>query len=189
MTSPITVTSGLWALWLLSWLLAAAWSAPAVARQPVSERLMHITLLSAGAILLFGHSAPGAWWQRPLLPPTRWLGWAAVAAAALGFACTWWARLHLGRLWSGNVTLKAGHAVVSTGPYRLTRHPIYTGLLLAVAATAVIQNEPAAFAALGLILGGLLVKIRQEERLLAAHLGAAYAAYRAEVPALIPRLW
>ena len=46
-----------------------------------------------------------------------------------GFLFAWWARLHLGRLWSGTVTRKADHRIVDTGPYAIVRHPIYTGLL------------------------------------------------------------
>ena len=53
---------------------------------------------------------------------------AIMIAAGLGFAV--WARAHLGRNWSGIVTVKEGHALVRTGPYRAVRHPIYTGLLL-----------------------------------------------------------
>jgi protein-S-isoprenylcysteine O-methyltransferase Ste14 len=118
----------------------------------------------------------------------RWYGaWVCVLLEALGFAFTWWARIHLGKLWSGTVTRKADHHVVDTGPYAMVRHPIYTGLLLAVYATA---------AAKGTILGVLgcvfftlsfWVKARLEERWLIQELGPeAYAAYRQRAPMLLP---
>ena len=60
---------------------------------------------------------------------------------------------------------------------------------LALAGTAVIQNDAAAIIGLCFILGGVLLKIRQEEHLLSAHFGPTYAAYRTAVPSLLPRFW
>jgi len=113
----------------------------------------------------------------------------AVGVAAVGFAYAWWARIHLGRLWSSTVTLKADHAIVRSGPYALTRHPIYTGLLLAVIATAVVEHTVGAVIGTGFMITGFVVKLRQEEHLLTQHFGAAYDAYRRDVPALVPRPW
>ena len=59
------------------------------------------------------------------------LKWILVALTAAGFLFAWWARIHLGRLWSDWLTKKAGHHVVDTGPYRLVRHPIYLGVIIA----------------------------------------------------------
>ena len=87
---------------------------------------------------------------------------------------------------SATVAVKEGHTVVRTGPYRLTRHPIYSGLLLALLATAILRDSWAAFAGWGLLVFGFVIKLRQEERLLLATLGPAYATYQAEVPALVP---
>ena len=56
-------------------------------------------------------------------------GSVAVALTALGFALTLWARYILGSNWSGNVTIKVGHELIRSGPYRFVRHPIYTGII------------------------------------------------------------
>ena len=189
MGAPLTIARGLWGLWLLSWLAAAGWSAKTVARQSLPARLAHITLLCAGALLLFKRPYPMSWLQGPLLAIPPGATWVAVGVLLAGFAFAWWARLHLGRNWSGTVTLKADHALVRSGPYGITRNPIYTGLLLSLVATVLLRNDVAAVIGFALILTGLLIKIRQEERLLAGHFGPAYAAYRADVPALVPRLW
>ncbi|TKB07117.1 MAG: isoprenylcysteine carboxylmethyltransferase family protein, partial [Mesorhizobium sp.] len=91
-------------------------------------------VLVVGTILLFipahGYAGPLRLWT-----PNLAEAWICVALIAAGLAFAWWARLHLGRLWSGTVTAKAEHRVIDTGPYRLVRHPIYTGLLLAILAT------------------------------------------------------
>src|SRR5262249_17077424 len=105
----------------------------------------------------------------------------------LGFAV--WARVHLGRFWSGTVTLKADHALIRTGPYALTRHPIYTGLLSAFTGTALGRDSVAGLLGLGLRVAALVVKLHQEERPLRGHCGPAYQQYQAEVPALLPRPW
>ena len=97
--------------------------------------------------------------------------------------------MEVGRFWSASVTLKAEHALIRSGPYALSRHPIYTGLLLALIGTAISSGTAADAAGLGLIVLGVLLKIRQEEVLLLTHFGPAYRAYRQEVPMLIPRLW
>ena len=118
---------------------------------------------------------------------SRQLGWALVAVAILGFAFAWWARIALGRLWSGTITRKDDHRILDTGPYGIVRHPIYTGLLLAVFATVAIKGEAPALAGGAPLLLGWTVKARIEEGFLSRELGAEnYDAYRQRVPMLIP---
>lgn len=117
-----------------------------------------------------------------------WLAWIVLAAVVGGLGFTAWARWHLGRFWSAAVTLKAEHSLIRTGPYALTRHPIYFGILLALAGTVVVHDDLAGLAGYSLMLLGVVLKVRQEERPLTQHFGAAYRDYQALVPALIPRL-
>jgi protein-S-isoprenylcysteine O-methyltransferase Ste14 len=108
----------------------------------------------------------------------------AVVVAGIAFA--WWARIHLGALWSGAVTRKFNHRIVDTGPYALVRHPIYTGLLSAAIATGVARGAWPALAGALILWLGIWMKARLEERFLSEELGAEYAAYRARVPMLVP---
>ncbi|HTS87487.1 MAG TPA: isoprenylcysteine carboxylmethyltransferase family protein [Gemmatimonadales bacterium] len=183
MPSPLTLVSVLWGAWLVSWVAAARWTAPTRMRQTVTERLAYTALLLAGVALLVGHPI---WLARRVARLDGAVEWGAVALVAAGFAFAWWARLHIGRQWSSDVALKAGHELVRSGPYRITRHPIYTGLLLAIAATAILRDTWAGVLGLGLILASFLVKIGQEERLLTSHFGPSYELYRQEVPRLLP---
>jgi len=112
-----------------------------------------------------------------------------VGLVVVGLGFSGWARLHLGRLWSGRVTLKENHEIVRSGPYTFVRHPIYTGLVLAIVGTALTQITLAAIAGLVLATIGLMIKIRQEERLLTEHFGATYESYQRNVRALIPYVW
>ncbi|MBN9620999.1 MAG: isoprenylcysteine carboxylmethyltransferase family protein [Actinobacteria bacterium] len=102
-----------------------------------------------------------------------------------GLALAVWARRHLGRNWGMPMTLKDEPELVSTGPYRLVRHPIYTGLLLGLLGTALMTS----------LLGLVVVVIAGvyfyyaatvEERNLAASMPQSYPAYRARTKMLIP---
>ena len=94
--------------------------------------------------------------------------------------------MHLGRLWSGTVTAKAGHHVVDTGPYGLVRHPIYTGLLLAILATMAAKGTLWGIAGAVLLTIGIVMKARLEESFLRGELGSAYDDYAKRVPMLMP---
>jgi len=183
---PRTAFAVIWIAWIVSWLAAAFWASRAEKRAVAWVTLAYGLAIVAGALLLT------PWAARSLQMPPLWhvgfYGAYALAALTLaGLLFTWWARLHLGRLWSGSITRKHDHRVVDTGPYALVRHPIYTGLIFALAATAVAQATASALAGVALIAFGLWMKARAEERFLAAELGAdAYGGYRRRVPMLIP---
>lgn len=184
-----TALSALWLTWLSGWVVAALWTARTVARQSMASRLAHSVFFWAGASLLFFvRPTRSGILLTPLIPPAAWIEWGGIALTVLGLGFTVWARVHLGRYWSGTVTLKEGHTLVRSGPYALTRHPIYTGLLVALTGTAMARGTTAALLGYVLLVVGILLKSRQEERLLTGHFGAEYDAYRAEVPAVVPRV-
>ncbi len=188
------------AVWGASWLAAAFWADRATARPGLRAEALYRVLTFVGACMVYGFASargtPG--WQaaslshvgpfaRPIWTIPAPLGWVLFAAALGGFLFCWWARLHLGSLWSSNVTRKAEHRIVDTGPYRLVRHPIYTGLLLSTLALAVDKGTPVALAGYAVLWFGLWTKARLEERFLRAELGAAaYDAYSRRTPMLVP---
>ena len=97
-----------------------------------------------------------------------------------------WARNVLGRNWSGIVTLKQDHELIRTGPYRYVRHPIYTGLLIAFAGSAIARGEWRGLLALAIAFVALWRKLKLEEQWMIETFGDAYRRYRDEVRALIP---
>ena len=99
-----------------------------------------------------------------------------------------WARRHLGSNWSGLVTFKRDHELICTGPYRWVRHPIYTGLLLAVLGTALVLGEWRGILALLLLIVAHTLKARREEALMARHFGSVYEDYRRKTGFLVPGL-
>jgi len=184
---PRLAVTALWVLWLVSWTLAAGLSNKTVVRQSIGARLAHMGFIWAGAIL-WSQSPRIPVLDRPVVPYLTGLAWAGVLLTALGFVITGWARVHLGRLWSSVVTLKSGHTLVRTGPYAITRHPIYSGLLLALLGSALVFDSVGVTAACALMIIGGSLKIHQEESLLTEHFGDAYRDYQREVPTIIPRL-
>ncbi|HJT16619.1 MAG TPA: isoprenylcysteine carboxylmethyltransferase family protein [Thermoanaerobaculia bacterium] len=171
-----------WGAWFASWMLASFWRSRAVNRPPVSEQATYRVLTIAGALLLLTrfHSDIELW------PRSEAVGWPMLAIAVAGFLFTWWARIHLGSLWSGTVTRKADHRVVDSGPYRIVRHPIYTGLTAASFATGFYRGTVLAIAGAALLMLSFYVKARLEERFLRQELGEDYNRYAAHVRMLIP---
>ena len=186
---PRAVFAIIWGAWLVSWLAAAFWSGRTQRRAGRSVEWAYTILLSAGVVLMI----PGV--ARRLGAAPLWnpglVGSYLLAAATLpGLVLTWWARIHLGRLWSGAITRKENHRIVDSGPYGLVRHPIYTGLIAAIVASVLAGATAPALGGAALIVLSFWVKARAEERFLSAELGAdAYEAYRRRVPMLVPRLW
>ncbi len=189
-----------WAAWALSWWLAAFWRRRAVRRPPSWQELVHLAPTVVGVGLLFSTHAPLDDPGRQVFnnhlaavePIRLWavplaFAWACFGLSLLGFLFCWWARVTLGALWSGSITLKSDHKVVDTGPYRLVRHQIYTGLILAAAATAAEKATIVSIAGAALIVFGFWLKARFEERFLREALGPeAYDSYAARTPMLVP---
>lgn len=180
----LDLISGLWLAWVVLWLGLAAWSKRTARREPLRSRLTHSVplviaiWLFAAARILRGRFLPhgDGWW---------WLGAVPVAA---GLAWTLYARAVLGRNWSAEVTLKQSHELVRRGPYRWTRHPIYTGLLLALLGSAIALGEWRGVLGFVLVLAAFSYKLRVEERFMMEAFPSEYPRYRAEVPALVPGL-
>jgi protein-S-isoprenylcysteine O-methyltransferase Ste14 len=179
----------LWLGWGITWFLAAPWSAPTVVRQSPADRLRHLIPFMLGGGLFLATTRPTTLLGHALLPPAEWQAWVGLALTFLGLAFAIWARFTLGKLWSGNVTLKADHRLVQEGPYKITRHPIYTGLLLALLGTALARDTLAVALGFLCLTGTIVLKLRQEERLLAQYFGPAFDDYRHRVRTLVPFLW
>ena len=176
----------LWLAWLAYWIVAARDVKTTRRREGAGTFLLNRVFVVIGALLLAVPRPPPHWLNERFVPlglAAYFLGLAMVAAG-LGFAV--WARVYLGRNWSATVTVKQDHELIRSGPYGLVRHPIYTGLLLALLGTAVGIGEWRGLVAFASFTTGFLFKLKAEERFMSETFGEQYARYRAEVPALIP---
>jgi protein-S-isoprenylcysteine O-methyltransferase Ste14 len=142
----------------------------------------------AGGVLLAPVTGP-LLGERPIWHINYTGAYALAALMLAGLSLTWWARIYLGPLWSSTITRKEGHKIIDTGPYALVRHPIYSGLMVALVATAAAEGRLTALLGAALIILGVWLKARTEERFLLAELGPEiYGAYCRRVPMLIPYL-
>jgi protein-S-isoprenylcysteine O-methyltransferase Ste14 len=178
----------LWLIWLVGWAIAGWRTKPVLRAEDIGSRLLHLVPLCLGIVLLMFRRAGGPLLAMRIFPQSVWSFWAGAALIVLGLGFAAWARIRLAGNWSGTVTLKHDHSLIRSGPYRLVRHPIYTGLLIAILGSAIAEAEWRGLVALALITGSFLRKIAIEERFLTAQFGDAYTRYREEVPALFPWL-
>ena len=175
-----------WAGWAAYWIVAA--------RHPLTNRrteslltgASYRVLLVLGVILLafpgyhLSSANPSLWPQSVV---TLAIG---LCLAVTGVSIAVWARRHLGKYWSGRITLKVDHHVIQSGPYAFVRHPIYSGILLALLGTVISIGTVQSCIAIALMFASFVLKLTLEERWLCAHLGAEYDEYRRQVKALIP---
>lgn len=185
--TPQLAINYLWFFWALTWLAAAFWSDRSARRPAFGAEVLYRVVTLAGAVLLF--AIPIRSYDSPMI---LWsfgasANWVLFGIAASGFLFCWWARVTLGRLWSGWVSKKEGHRIVDNGPYAIVRHPIYTGIILAVFATAAIKGTGFALLGAAIMTLGFWIKARLEERFLRSELGVEnYDAYSRRVPMLVP---
>ena len=185
---------GLQAAWL-SVLLYWVWSSRRVRaperREPRWKRFLAYWLPLIVAFNLLG---PGDWFGHGLLrekfvPHTTLVYSIGLALCLAGAALAIWSRHVLGSNWSVAVELKHGHELVRRGPYRVVRHPIYSGLLLLFIGNALMVGDWRGILAVGIVLVSFWRKLRLEESWLAEHFGAAYADYQRGTRMLVPRVW
>jgi protein-S-isoprenylcysteine O-methyltransferase Ste14 len=139
--------------------------------------------------LLSGRWFHDGWLGVSFIPENDGVRITGMAMTVLGGLFAIWARLTLGGNWSGRVTVKEDHELIVKGPYAVTRHPIYSGILLAYAGTAFAVGKWHGLVGLCVILIGLMIKMSREERLMMETFPDAYPQYRQRVKALIPGIF
>jgi protein-S-isoprenylcysteine O-methyltransferase Ste14 len=179
---------GLWILFGLYWLVSALKLKKTKKRESWFERLRYMLPLVVASWFLFQGAAHYGWLSVRLVPDTQAVQWIGVLLTAAGVGVAIWARWHLGTNWSGVVTLKEGHELIRTGPYRTIRHPIYTGILLALLGTAVAVGEIRGLLAVVIAWLSFYVKANREESFLSEEFGASFAEHRKHTGMFLPRL-
>jgi protein-S-isoprenylcysteine O-methyltransferase Ste14 len=185
MLTPSSAIAAAWLVWLVTWILAAGWSARTASHHDLgAESPSRVLTLAAVVMILASYWPVG---QATLWRASSEIGWTMFCLVLLGLGFTWAARLHLGPLWSSTSAPTEDHRIVDTGPYGIVRHPVYAGLLLAALATAIESGRLEAMAGALTLVAAVSLRAKLEERLLRRDLGEdAYANYRRRVPMLIP---
>lgn len=151
-----------------------------------SPRLARPVSIACAVALLSLPNLPLPLLNERFLPLGALSFWSGAALTAGGVLFSVWGRRCLGKNWSQAVTVKEGHELITTGPYAVVRHPIYTGLLLAFVSSALARGEWRGLLAVVLVFVTLWQKLRLEEKWIRAPFGESYEAYSRRVAALVP---
>ena len=178
-----------WIAFLFYWQIKAAGTKTTQRLEPAASRILRALTFLIVIILLSTTRIPLPWLYHQVWPSGLWSFWIGAAVTVAGLLFAVWARLHLGTNWSRSVTIKQAHELITTGPYSLVRHPIYTGILTGFLGTAIALSEVRGFIGLFLIFLVLWAKLRMEEEWMRSQFGETYAAYAYQTSALVPWLF
>ena len=177
-------------IFAIFWLSSVVFTNRTARFQSMGSWLLQSLIVAFGFFLIFrwGEIDFGPLNGRAV-PNSAAVSFLGVGITVAGFCFALWARFFLGRNFSGIVTIKEGHTLVRSGPYRFVRHPIYTGLLLASLGTSMAFGYLRCFLGTIVVAIGFRVKSQLEERFMTEQFGAEYAGYKRQVKALIPFVW
>ena len=188
MINGMQICSYLWLTFFALWMLAALSTKRAAEKVDWGRRLYYGIPVVLAYYCMFSMDLDIPWLQKRILPKTPELAISAIVITILGMALAFWARVYLGRNWSSAPTIKQQHQLIRSGPYRFVRHPIYSGLLLAMAGTFLANGKVRGAVAVVLMWLAWSIKSRMEEVFMTRTFGAEYEEYRRTTGALFPRI-
>jgi len=177
-----------WIVFLAYWLVSARKLKSVKRREPRAERGVYLAVMVTSYVLMFNDRLSLGWLGRRFVPVSPLVEALGAGIAALGIAFAIWARRHLGENWSATITLKEGHELIRSGPYRHIRHPIYTGMLTGLSGTALALGEYRALLSLAIAVSAFYFKARKEERYLVQEFGEGFRKHREHTGMFLPRL-
>jgi protein-S-isoprenylcysteine O-methyltransferase Ste14 len=175
-----------WGVFFVTWAVAAIFTKRTVYHESRSQRLRYVVPVIMGWFFVFRAYRLPYPFNVLVIPRTDGVLVVATILCVCGLAICLWARAILGRNWSGTVTLKEGHELIVRGPYKLVRHPIYTGILAMIIATVILQGRIGGIIGLVLVFVSFLIKLSEEEQVMLKQFPDEYAAYRQRTPRIIP---
>ena len=178
-----------WIVFLIYWQIKAANTKTTQRLEPAVSRILRVLAFLIVIVLLSTTRIPLSWLYLQLWPVGLWPFWLGAAVTVAGLLFAVWAREHLGRNWSRSVTIKQDHELITTGPYSLVRHPIYTGILAGFLGTAIALSQVRGVMVVVLIFLVFWAKLRLEEEWMRSQFGETYATYIRHTAALVPYLF
>jgi len=185
--TPFEAARDLWILFALYWLVSALKRKKTKQRESIVQRLAYMLPLAAAVYVLYNVHLGLDWLAIYFVPQTREVQWAGVAVMVFGLGIACWARVHLGTNWSGVVTLKEGHELIRTGPYRNIRHPIYTGILIGFLGFAIVGGQVRGLVTTAVVWLSFFIKARREEKFLAQEFGPKFEEHTQHTGMFLPK--
>ena len=177
----------LWILFTIYWLVSALKRKKTKQRESMAHRLTYTLPIVVVFYLLYDARLGIAWLGTYFMPHTTEVQWAGVAVMVFGLGIACWARVHLGTNWSGVVTLKEGHELIRTGPYRNIRHPIYTGILIGFLGWAIVGGQVRGLIGMVVVWLSFYIKAKREEKFLAQEFGAKFEEHTQHTGMFLPK--
>jgi protein-S-isoprenylcysteine O-methyltransferase Ste14 len=178
-----------WLAFLLYWRIKAASAKTTQRLEPAASRILRVLTILIVVVLFSTTRIPLRWLYLQLWPVGIWPFWIGAAFTVAGLLFAVWAREHLGSNWSSAVTIKQGHEFITTGPYAVVRHPIYTGILTGLLGAAIALSQVRGVIGLILLFVVTWPKLRLEEAWMRSQFGETYAGYAHRTAALVPYLF
>src|SRR6185437_1630201 len=179
----------IWVAFLIYWRIKAVDTKTTQRLEPAASGILRLLAILIAVVLLSTTRIPVRWLYIQLWPAGFWPFWLGAAVTVAGLLFAIWARVHLGRNWSSSVTIKEGHELITSGPYAMARHPIYTGILTGFLGTVIALSQMRGLIAFVLIFLVLWLKLRREEQWMRSQFGETYAAYAHKTASLVPYLF
>ena len=177
-------------VWLgfgIYWAVSARQSGAAETTEANFFRALRFGILVTTFVLLLAPWLGFSFLNMRAYPDTFVVRWVGVVLTIAGIALAISARRHLGTNWSDKVELKVDHQLIRSGPYAYLRHPIYSGVLLGVAGTALAIGMVRGGLAFCLLLISYVIKARKEEIVLVRKFGDEFREHQRNTGFLLPK--
>jgi len=185
----IGIEKTMWSAIFIYWLVSAFVVKKTVKRQSGWGRFLYIICVLTAFAFLFGNYLSIDFLNQPILPQTGVWRIAGVILCAMGLTFSLMARIWLGENWSGRITVKENHELIQSGPYAVTRNPIYTGFLLAFIGCSMTLGQAKGYIGIIFLIACILIKTLKEEVFMQETFGDKFTAYKSKVKRLIPFIY
>ena len=179
----------MWFATFAYWLASSFSVKKSVKKQSGWERILYILCVLFAFSLLFGNYFNFAFLDKPILPQNDYWKITGMLLCATGLIFAILARIHLGENWSARITIKENHELIQSGPYAITRNPIYSGFLLAFTGCSMSLGLLKGYLGIFLLVACILIKISKEEAFMQEVFGEKYRVYMTKVKRLIPIIY
>jgi protein-S-isoprenylcysteine O-methyltransferase Ste14 len=190
--SNITVVSYIWGIFWIYWILAAIKTRSNVKKESSGQRsiqrVVHLIFVIISYAITFFQFKNIFLWDR-IIPNYEYVEYIGIAILVFSLLFAIWARIVLGRNWSGAIQKVEGQRLVCSGPYKYIRNPIYTGIVCGFFGTFITLGSLASIMGFCIILITYIIKINREQRFLILEFGEEYEKYIKKSWALIPYIF
>ncbi|MDQ2719526.1 MAG: isoprenylcysteine carboxylmethyltransferase family protein [Bacteroidota bacterium] len=189
MITIFTIEKFLWLSIGIYWLASAFNGKKTIKHQADLQRILYMCLWIIAFLLLFSNNISISFLYKPLFSQQLFFKITGLIFCMAGLLFSVWARVCIGRNWSGRISVKKNHELVTTGAYAVTRNPIYTGFLAAFAGCAMTEGLAKGYLSLFFIIAGIMIKIRKEESYMNQVFKESFHKYKQRVKRLVPFIY